>query len=103
VEKYPEFTLNFLPELYRPQLKMFGSKSGRDLDKVRESGLSLEFAGETAPYFREAELILRCRKLCWEDLNPAHFTDPALESFFPERDYHRMFIAEIAEVLQKQP
>jgi flavin reductase (DIM6/NTAB) family NADH-FMN oxidoreductase RutF len=101
LEQYPEFTLSFFEESFRPQLKLFGSKSGRDTDKLKESGLTLTMAGETAPYFQEANLVLVCRKLYYHDLEPSHFVDPSLDQFFEKRDYHRMYIGEITQALVK--
>ena len=101
IEQSPEFTLSFLPEGHRKALTLFGSKSGRDMDKIKESGLTLAMATETAPYFEEAELALVCRKLYLQDFDPKGFLDPAIHEFYPERDYHRMYIGEITQVLQK--
>ena len=45
-EKKDEFTLSFFDEKYRHALNVCGSVSGRDVNKVQESGLT--------PYFTEA-------------------------------------------------
>ncbi|MEG2000094.1 MAG: flavin reductase family protein [Evtepia sp.] len=100
LEKYPKFTLSFFDEKYRKQLALCGAKSGRDIDKVKECGFTA--ADETVPYFNEARLVLVCRKLYTQDLNPEHFLDPALSEFYEAKDYHRMYIAEIETALVKQ-
>jgi flavin reductase (DIM6/NTAB) family NADH-FMN oxidoreductase RutF len=102
LEQHPEFTLSFFEESYRPQLKLLGSKSGRSTDKLAESGLTVAMAGETAPYFEEASLVLVCRKLYYHDLDPQNFVDPSLTTFFEKKDYHRMYIGEIIQALKKQ-
>ena len=56
-----------------------------------------------APFFQEADLVLVCRKLYWQDIDPTHFIDPGIDKkWYPEKDYHRMYIGEIAEVYQKK-
>ncbi|MBE5055058.1 flavin reductase family protein [Pseudoflavonifractor sp. DSM 107456] len=102
VEREGYFTLSFFGDKYRRELALCGAKSGRELDKIRECGFTVAAAEGDAPYFEEAELVIVCRKLYWQDLEPGHFTDPAvLEQCYPEKDYHRMYIGEIVEVLQK--
>ena len=92
-----------LLEEYRKALTLCGSKSGRDIDKIKECGLTVSASAGNAPYFQEADLVLVCRKLYWQDIDPAHFLDPDLDGrWYPEKDYHRMYIGEIVETLQNQ-
>jgi hypothetical protein len=48
-----------------------------------------------APGFAEAELILECRKIYWDDMAPGHFLDPSIEKNYPQKDYHRIYFGEI--------
>ena len=101
VEREDTFTLCFLGEEYRKALALCGSKSGRDVDKVKECGFTVATA-EGAPYFEEADLVLVCKKAYWQDMDPSHFLDGEIDSkWYPEKDYHRIFIGEILEVLRK--
>ena len=46
--------------------------------------------------------MLVCKKAYWQDMDPTHFLDGELDGkWYPERDYHRIFIGEIVEVLKK--
>lgn len=101
IEAFPEFTLSFFDRKYRPALKLYGSKSGRDVNKIQESGLTPVMDGDTAPYFEEAELVLICRKLYYQDLNPVGFVDTSLQEFYEKKDYHRMYIGEIRKILHR--
>lgn len=102
IEKSPFFTLSFFGEAYRKALALCGSKSGRDVDKVKECGFTVAGAACGAPYFEEARLVLVCKKTYWQDMDPTHFLDGELDGkWYPERDYHRIFIGEIVEVLKK--
>jgi flavin reductase (DIM6/NTAB) family NADH-FMN oxidoreductase RutF len=95
-DRFDSFTLCAFPETYREALDYCGSHSGRDGDKVKASGLTAIRSREVAaPGFEEAELILECRKTYVDDLDPARFLDPATESHYPRKDYHRMYFGEI--------
>ncbi len=101
LEQSPVFTLSFFAEQYRPALTFCGAHSGRDVNKVAATGLTPAFGEAGAVYFAEARLVLVCRKLHAQNLDPAAFLDPALNGFYPERDYHRLFIGEILRCLAR--
>ena len=65
------FTLSFFPQEYRPQLSLCGSKSGRDVDKVKECGFTVAAGAGNAPYFEQAALVLVCRKRMAMPMDPA--------------------------------
>ncbi len=100
LENSPAFTLSFFGEEWRKALAYCGRVSGREEDKFAHCGFHVDMAGETAPYIREADLVLVCRKLYWNDLDPAHMDGTALQHY-QNHDYHRMYIAEITKVLVK--
>jgi flavin reductase (DIM6/NTAB) family NADH-FMN oxidoreductase RutF len=102
IEKSDSFTLSFFTEDYRDALNLCGTKSGRDIDKAAEAGLTPTagtMAGTTS--FAEARLVVECRKLYFQDIDPKHFIDPAIDRNYPEKDYHRMYIGEIVNCLVK--
>ena len=71
------------------------------MDKVKECGFTVAGAACGAPYFEEAGLVLVCKKAYWQDMDPTHFLDGERGRSGTERDYHRIFIGEIVEVLKK--
>ena len=96
IEKYPTFTLCAFSPKYRAALNLLGSKSGRDGDKIAESGLTLMAAAKVAaPVYEQAELAIECRKMYWQDLDPSHFLAPGIARNYPEKDYHRMYFGEV--------
>ena len=100
MEQYDSFTLCALPEKYRKALNLLGSKSGRHGDKIAESGLrSMASTKVAAPAYAEAELIIECRKIYWDDFKPEHFLDQRIHSNYPLKDYHRIYFGEILAVL----
>jgi flavin reductase (DIM6/NTAB) family NADH-FMN oxidoreductase RutF len=98
-ERHDSFTLCAFPEACRPLLKLLGTRSGRDIDKIAESGLTpVASQAVAAPGFAEAELVVECRKMYWDDVRPDRFLDPAIDACYPERDYHRIYYGEILAV-----
>ena len=103
VENGGYFTLAFFGPEYRQDLNLCGTKSGREIDKVKACGFTVETGEGGAPYFAEAELVLVCRKVYWQDIDPTHFLDPETdERWYPEKDYHRMYIGKIVEAYRKK-
>jgi flavin reductase (DIM6/NTAB) family NADH-FMN oxidoreductase RutF len=99
MEQYPAFTVCAFPETYRSALNLLGSRSGREIDKMKASGLTPQPASTvTAPVYAEAELAIECRKIYWQDFDPTHFIEPGIHKSYPRRDYHRMYFGEILAV-----
>ena len=101
VEKADLFTLSFFDESKRPALSFCGSHSGRDCDKVKETGLTPCFLDGTTT-FEEANLVFVCRKLYCYDIKPEEMIDTTIEKFYtPDQGgYHRCFFGEIVKVYQ---
>jgi len=101
MEQYNTFSLCAFSERYHKALNLLGTKSGRDGDKIAETGLTpVASTRIAAPGFAEAEMILECRKIYWDDLNPAHFLDPAIANNYPAQDYHRVYLGEIVAAFE---
>lgn len=98
LENNEYFTLSVYGEEYRNALKICGTKSGRDIDKAKETGLTPVF-DEKAPYFEQARLVLVCRKMYAQDLNEESIIDESIKANYSANDYHRMYASEIVKVL----
>ncbi|MBQ7739952.1 MAG: flavin reductase family protein [Eubacterium sp.] len=95
------FTLSFYPAEYKKALAFCGSKSGRDYDKAKETGLTPVF-GEKAPYFEEAKIVIICKKMAVGKFEPEQFLDESIDSEqYPTKDYHFIYYGEIVKVLIK--
>lgn len=94
-ERCNSFTLSFFDERYREALNFCGSKSGRDYDKAKETGLTPLSVNKNVA-FAESRLILECTKLYLQDINPEGFIDKELiAKIYPSSDFHRMYVGEI--------
>ncbi len=101
VDREEYFTLSFLGEEHRKALQLCGSRSGREVDKVKECGFTVRAAECGAPYFEEAELVLVCRKRFVQPMDPDNIPRDVKDRFYAEKDYHVMYIGEITEVFVK--
>ena len=99
MEKREVFTLSFFEEKYKSQLNFCGSRTGRETDKVQECGFTPVAAENGSVFFNEARLVLECRKLYFQDLEPANFLDTSIMNNYPQNDFHRMYVGEITRVL----
>lgn len=98
IEKNDYYSLSFYASKYKETLKICGTKSGRNLDKVKETGLTPNF-NEFAPYFEEAKMVLVCKKLYSQFIDPKCMIDNKIDSNYPNKDYHKMYVGEIVECL----
>lgn len=100
MESKKYYTLSFYGEDKKIH-SVCGKKSGRDTDKVAETGLTPIFDDETgAPYFKQARLVLICKKLYVSDLEKGKFlSDEIPDTIYPGGDFHRMFYGEIVSAL----
>ena len=104
VDKADGFSLSVFPDSDddHHMMQYFGTVSGRDEDKIKKAGLTvLHDGGRT--YFDEAELVLLCRKLYAQEMKPQCFIDQeSHDKWYPEKDYHTMYVAEIEKLLVKE-
>lgn len=102
VDSSDTFSLTFFDENFRKQLSYLGTVSGRDEDKLSKCNLTVEHSDNT-PYFEEAKLVIICKKLYAQDFKPECFIANDLdEKWYPEKDYHTLYIAEVEKVLIKE-
>lgn len=102
LEKNPEFTVNVpYGEVDRNILKVCGTLSGRDVDKIGELALTLEEPEEiSVPGIRELPLTLECRVIYKQDQDPVAMNADILSHYpkteqFPEGDFHTAYYAQI--------
>lgn len=103
VDREDYFTLCFFGEAYRKQLQFCGSKSGRDVDKIKECGFTMQAADCGAPYMEEAELVLVCKKQYAQPMDAGYLTegDAIDQRWYPGHDWHTMYIGQIVEAYTK--
>lgn len=101
MEKNNIYTLSFFENKYKKALTFCGTHSGKDVNKAEEAGITPLETPSGAVSFTEARLILECKKIYYQDINPDNFLDPAIDKNYPDKDYHRMYVGEIIKCLSK--
>lgn len=100
MESSDYFTVSFFSDDYRDALKILGSKSGRDCDKVALAGLTPVAAGDSVT-FEQAQYTLLCKKLYVHDLQADQIPEEIFQQFYePGEAPHRAYYGEIVEVIQ---
>lgn len=96
------FSVTVFPEGYREKLTYLGTVSGRDQDKIAKTGLTVAYE-DGVPYFGEAKLIFFVKKLFAEEMKEENFLYPETVSrWFPQKDFHTIYMGEIVKVLVKE-
>jgi len=102
MEENDYFTLSFFNQEYKSILEFCGTKSGREVDKIKSTSLEPIWVERKYVYFKQATLTIACRKIYFQDLNPGHFLDIKIHESYSEHDYHRMYVGEIIKILMKE-
>jgi len=99
IEREDRLTLSFYAEKHRPALQFCGTKSGRDVDKPKETGLVPVVLESGAVTFSQAWLTLDCRKLFKTSMAEQNFVDKSiLERCYgdkPGGSFHDVYVVEI--------
>ena len=102
IEQSEVFTLSFFKEEYRKALTLCGTKSGREIDKAKEAGITPYAPADGCVAFEEARLVFKCRKLYKSLLTEESFIDKSiLPKWYKDGDLHYMYIAEIENIWEE--
>lgn len=98
-EREPGFTLTFLGSEGKEIHKVCGSHSGRDTDKVAETGLRPLATEAGYVTFEQGRLCLECKKLYTDTLKEEGFVEASMYDRWygtgPGESLHRVYVAEI--------
>ena len=107
LDKNPEFTINIpYGEYEKSILSICGTRSGRDMDKIKELGLHLVTSDHVdVPGIKEFPLTLECKIIYKQKQDLAAIPADILARYYPEipgadfdgqsRDYHYAYYGEI--------
>lgn len=92
------FTISFFSDEYKKTLAVLGSKSGRDMDKMKDSGLVPKQL-EHSMTFEEAEVTLVCKKLFKQTLDVKNMPEDIRTQYYENQPDHDMYIGEVLEII----
>lgn len=105
IEKEENVNLVFLgnSDEARKAYGFCGSKSGRDFDKAKETGLVPVETESGCVTFSQARLTLECRKLYKGNIKAEEFIDKSLEQWYggAKGGYHDVYVLEILGAFEK--
>lgn len=84
-------------------LSVMGTKSGRDMDKAKECGLTTLYTENGTPYYAEATSVIECKIMYSATFNPERFKDDVpkrMYSNFPA-GLHTSYTGKIVKTLKK--
>ncbi len=98
LEKNDYFSLSFFAGEYKKELGICGSKSGRDIDKMSETGFT-PIDMENAVGYEQAKVNVVLKKLAYQDMKPDGFLDESIMKNYANNDFHRVYVGEIVKVV----
>ena len=102
MERNDYFTVTAFPEQHRAKLQYIGSHSGRDGDKIKGAGLTVEYTEQGNPTFTDGRLMIECRKIYSQQFDPARFNDDARRIYSNGMGIHHLYIGEMVNVWVKE-
>ncbi len=95
-EKAEHYSLSFFTETHRRILNICGNKSGRNIDKIAETGLVPLITEHESIGYEQARMVIECKKLYADYLKESNFIIPEIaRKNYPAKDYHKFYIGEI--------
>lgn len=101
----PEFTVNIpLGDLDAKILGYCGTKSGRDTDKIADTGLTLVDSDVvTVPGIAQLPLTLECKVIYREEQDLNRIPGDIIGRYYPEGDHHHVLYGQIVNAYIIEP
>ena len=91
------FTVSFFDEKYRDKLSLMGNKSGRDIDKVKETGFTPKFLDKGITYDEASEAFV-LKKWYFQFMDASQIPDDVKKVYYtPGDETHYMFIGLVVD------
>lgn len=99
LEQSDSFTVCVPSKALRQAVNFCGTRSGRDVDKFKECGLTtLPSERISAPGIAGCPVIYECQIVHTNDVIPANLTEEIQGRAYPRGDFHRVYYGEILTV-----
>ena len=96
------FTVTFLEDGHRNELALCGTKSGRDIDKMKISSLK-PIILENGVTFEGYRRVYVCRKIYQAPFVLEGFVDSEdiIDKYYKDEPFHNMYVGEIIKVIEQ--
>jgi flavin reductase (DIM6/NTAB) family NADH-FMN oxidoreductase RutF len=103
IKKEQTYTMSYFPDEYKEQVLFFGSKTGKNTDKMKETTLTAIQTPSGNTTYKEARLIIECKLAEITTVSPEDFYTSDGKTFVEEayeevKEYHKMVFGEITNV-----
>lgn len=97
------FSICFFDGEYQKEINTYyGAKSSRDIDKFNEGIFTPDYVDGT-PIFKEAKLVLICKKHAEAKIDAEHVFDaPRYKDWYEKSGGHTVFVGSIVKVLKAE-
>lgn len=101
LEEKNTYTLSFYGENFKDALTYCSKNSGTAFEKIKATDLHPFTLPSGNQAFKEAWLIIECRKLANPSLTPEAIQNPEVKAEWKNKPMHKMYIGEILNVWMK--
>jgi flavin reductase (DIM6/NTAB) family NADH-FMN oxidoreductase RutF len=102
MEKSESFTVNQLPADLKGAVDLFGTRSGRDMDKFKEARITTAPGLEvSSPYIAESDYAIECKTAFKSPMDPELISADFVKGCYPTGDYHMVYYGEIVAIHEK--
>ena len=103
MEKSETFSVCVMDKKYKKQVGFCGVKSGRETNKIRECGFTLEKGILIpVPYIVESSLHYECRIINKNKIEDQTLARPIISRYYPQSDFHTVYYGEILGAFKEE-
>ena len=101
------YTMCYFPDQYKGDIMQFGTRSGRNTDKMDQTKLTPFLTPDGYPAYKEARIIIECKLIAASTVSKDEFYTDEAKTFLQEgydeaKDWHKLVYGEITNILVKQ-
>ena len=101
------YTMSYFPEQYKGEIMPFGTKSGRNTDKMAQTKLTPMLTPAGAPAYKEAKIIIECKLIAAPTVSKDEFYTQEGKEFLQggydeAKDWHKLVYGEITKIYIKK-
>jgi flavin reductase (DIM6/NTAB) family NADH-FMN oxidoreductase RutF len=107
MRKETVYTMSYFDDKYKEQVLFFGSKTGRNTDKMKEITLTHVLTPSGNSSYKEAHLIFECKLTEITTVSPDDFyaqadKDFVIEGYKDAKAYHKLVFGEITKIWERK-
>ena len=101
------YTMCYFPDRYKGDIMQFGTKSGRNTDKMAKTKLTSMITPDGYPAYAEAKIIIECKLIAASTVSKEEFYTEEAKKFLQEgfdnaKDWHKLVYGEITKIYIKK-